>query len=302
MNSVISFFKKRNVSVVLGMFVGTLIYCLGVVWILDLGSFYAGGVTGISQIIETIAVNVFGKQMPGFKSIFIALLNIPLFLIGFKGVSKRFAILSVASIVMQVIFIALLEYLNTNFGINPFQSMVGDKILLSILGGLLTGLGCGIALRAGSSTGGMDIISQYVSLKKNIPFTKFSLSVDLVVIIVAGIVGTLETAVYTIIRLIISILVLDKVHTIYKYMSVKIVTEEKNRMREALINKFNHGITIYTAVGAYTNKTKYVLETVVSSYEAEEYKNIAKKIDPTCFITYTGVKQVYGLFHRNVIA
>ncbi|HPB49435.1 MAG TPA: YitT family protein [Bacilli bacterium] len=301
MKGIVNFFKKRDVSVVLGMLVGTLIYCLAVVWILDLGSFYAGGVTGISQIIETIVVRITGKPILGFKSFFIAILNVPLFLIGYKGVSKRFAILSVGSIAMQTIFIALLEYLKTEFGINPFVALVNDKLLLSVLGGLLTGLGCGIALRVGSSTGGMDIISQYVSFKKNISFAKFSLSVDLAIIIVSGFVGTVETAIYTIIRLIVGILVLDKVHTIYKYMKVSIITEEKDRMREELIARFNHGITIYSAVGGYTNKTKYVLETVVSSYEAEEYKNIAMQIDPHCFITYTGIKQIYGLFNRNAI-
>ena len=301
MKGIVNFFKKRDVSVVLGMLVGTLIYCLAVVWILDLGSFYAGGVTGISQIIETIVVRITGKPILGFKSFFIAILNVPLFLIGYKGVSKRFAILSVGSIAMQTIFIALLEYLKTEFGVNPFVALVNDKLLLSVLGGLLTGLGCGIALRVGSSTGGMDIISQYVSFKKNISFAKFSLSVDLAIIIVSGFVGTVETAIYTIIRLIVGILVLDKVHTIYKYMKVSIIREEKDRMREELIARFNHGITIYSAVGGYTNKTKYVLETVVSSYEAEEYKNIAMQIDPHCFITYTGIKQIYGLFNRNAI-
>ena len=301
MKGIVNFFKKRDVSVVLGMLVGTLIYCLAVVWILDLGSFYAGGVTGISQIIETIVIRITGKPILGFKSFFIAILNVPLFLIGYKGVSKRFAILSVGSIAMQTIFIALLEYLKTEFGVNPFVALVNDKLLLSVLGGLLTGLGCGIALRVGSSTGGMDIISQYVSFKKNISFAKFSLSVDLAIIIVSGFVGTIETAIYTIIRLIVGILVLDKVHTIYKYMKVSIITEEKDRMREELIARFNHGITIYSAVGGYTNKTKYVLETVVSSYEAEEYKNIAMQIDPHCFITYTGIKQIYGLFNRNAI-
>lgn len=302
MKNIVSFLKKRNVSVVVGMIVGTLIYCFAVVWVLDLGSFYAGGITGISQIIETVTVKIAGKQITGFKSIFIALLNLPLFLIGYKGVSKRFAILSIASVAMQVVFIALLEYLKAEFSINPFLIMADDKLLLAVLGGLLTGLGGGIALRAGSSTGGMDIISQFVSFKKNISFTKFSLSVDLVIIVVAGFVGTIQVAIYTIIRLIINILVLDKVHTIYNFMKVSIVTEEKDLMRDALIKQFNHGITIYTAVGAYTNKTKYVLDTVVSSFETEEYKNIAKLIDPNCFITYIGVKQISGLFNRNVIA
>lgn len=301
MKNIISFFKRRNVSVVTGMLIGTIIYCIGIVWILDLGSFYAGGITGITQVLESIYVEITGNTIIGFKSIFIALLNIPLFLIGWKGVSRRFAILSLSSVLMQMAFIAFLEYLS-GIGINPFQEMKEDFLALSILGGLVTGAGCGLALRAGSSTGGMDIISQYVSIKKNISFAKFSMSVDLMIILFASLFGSVRIAAYTIIRLIISVLVLDKIHTIYKYMKVTIITEEKNRMREALISKFNHGITIYTAVGGYTNTTKYSLDAVVSSYEAEEYKTIAKNIDPNCFITYTGIKQIYGFFNRNIIA
>jgi uncharacterized membrane-anchored protein YitT (DUF2179 family) len=133
MKGIVNFFKKRDVSVVLGMLVGTLIYCLAVVWILDLGSFYAGGVTGISQIIETIVVRITGKPILGFKSFFIAILNVPLFLIGYKGVSKRFAILSVGSIAMQTIFIALLEYLKTEFGVNPFVALVNENRYLPSL-------------------------------------------------------------------------------------------------------------------------------------------------------------------------
>jgi uncharacterized membrane-anchored protein YitT (DUF2179 family) len=177
----------------------------------------------------------------------------------------------------------------------------GTMLTLAVLGGLVCGIGSGISLRSGASTGGMDIISQYFSFKKSIPFTTFSLAVDASIIFLSAFVGSLKTAVYTIIRLIITLLVLDKIHTIYKYMRVQIITMEKERMREALVTAFNHGVTIYPAVGGYSGQQKWSLESVVSSYEAEEYKNLALKIDKSAFITFTGIKHVYGLFHRNAI-
>ncbi|HOH18541.1 MAG TPA: YitT family protein [Bacilli bacterium] len=301
-----AFFKKRNVHVVMGMIIGTIIYCISVVWFLDLGEFYAGGVTGVSQLIS-VSLSKLGINIS--KTIFISLLNIPLFVIGWKGVSKRFAVLSLASVLLQVVTIASLEYFARQ-GFNPFLIIIqnpdaspkqGGMITLSILGGLLCGVGSGISLRAGASTGGMDIISQYVSFKKNISFAKFSLLVDLGIIVVSDFVGSVEIAAYTVIRLIITVLVLDRIHTVYNYLRVEIVTTEKEAMRLALISRFNHGITIFPAVGGFSNQEKWVLQTVVSSYEAEEYKNLAMEIDSKSFITYTSVKQIYGFFNRNVI-
>ena len=103
-------------------------------------------------------------------------------------------------------------------------------------------------------------------------------------------------------EIVISILVLDRIHTIYKYLKIEIITTEREQMREALIQNFQHGITIYEVIGGYTNQTKWVFSSVVSSYEAEEYRNLAKKIDRKCFITYTSIKQIYGLFYRKTIA
>ena len=115
-------------------------------------------------------------------------------------------------------------------------------------------------------------------------------------------VGSVEIGVYTIIRMIISIIVLDRIYTAYHYSKVVIVTEERQRMKDALITKFNHGVTIYQAVGAYTNKTKYVMESIVWAFEAVEYIKVAKSVDPACFVSTVGVKRVAGHFNVNVIA
>ena len=76
-----------------GMIIGSLVYCIGIVFVLDLGKFYAGGVTGVAQIVTTLCEKGFneGAVIVGLKSAIIVAINIPLFLIGWRGVSKRFA-------------------------------------------------------------------------------------------------------------------------------------------------------------------------------------------------------------------
>lgn len=296
MKKISSIIKDKNVAIILSTIIGTFIYCVGIVFLLDLGKFYAGGITGISQLID----NFTGNKIPGLKSIIIIALNVPLLLIAWRGVSRRFAILTVVSIALQSLFIALFEVIQRN-GFNPFIGLKDDSLALAILGGLVTGAGGGISLRYGSSTGGLDIISQYMSLNKHVSFAKVSLFVDLAIIGVAAF-DNVTVAAYTIIRLIITVLVLDKIHTAYKYGKVSIITEEKQRMRDALITRFNHGITIYQAVGGYTNKPRYVIDSTIYSFEAEEYISLAKKIDPNCFITYSAVKRVDGAFNVHVVA
>lgn len=304
-NTLMQFTKKRKIKLIVGTIIGNLIYSLSVVWILDLGKFYAGGVTGTSQLIQNLLekFDIFIS-----KSIFIAIFNIPLFIIGWKGVSKRFAILSLSSIAIQVTAVYIFEKMD-QAGLNFIgRAFLENGVLkpsamltIAVLGGLLCGVGSGITLRVGASTGGMDILSQYFSIKKSIPFTAISLSVDLVIIVLSMFVGSVEIALYTIIRLIITILVLDRIHTIYNFMRVQIITEKVEEMRSALITNFNHGVTIYEAIGAYYGTKKWVLESVVLSYEAEEYKNIATKIDPRAFITFTTVKHIFGHFNKNTI-
>ena len=290
-------FRNRNFMVVFSTIMGTFIYCIGIVFLLDLSKFYAGGITGISQLI----VNLTGNSIVGLKSIIIILFNIPLLLIAWRGVSRRFAILSVVSIGLQSLFIAIFEYFQTK-GFNPFIGLKDDPLAIAILGGLITGAGCGISLKHGSSTGGLDIISQYLSLKKHVSFAKFSLAVDLAIIGVAAIFQDVSIASYTIIRLIITILVLDKIHTTYKYGRITIITEEKQRMRDAIMKHFKHGITIYQATGGYTNKPKYVIVSTIYTFESQDFIDLAKEIDPLCFITFSQVARVDGNYNVQVVA
>ncbi len=304
MKKISKLYKNKDVQLWAGMIIGSIVYSFGIVFVLDLGEFFAGGVTGIAQVITSaLAKFVFpGTNLNGVKSVLIILINIPLFLIGWRGVSKRFAIASLCSVGFQSLLIAGFEWIQDSVG-DPLYQLAenGDILTLAILGGLLTGAGCGICLKYGCSTGGMDILSQFVSLKKNISFAKFTFMIDLIIIISSIFVGSPVTAVYTIIRMILSVLVLDKIHTIYKNMKISIVTDKRDEMRQALLKQSNHGITIYDAQGGYSLQPKYVLESVISSFESFEISRIAREVDPKCFITYTSIKKIEGLYNQSVI-
>lgn len=293
--------KNKDLRVTLAMIIGTLIYCFSVVFILDLGEFYAGGVTGVSQLLSRILQKL-GVTVS--KSIFIALFNIPLFVIGFRGVSKKFAYLSLGSILVQVISIYGFEVMRDKAGLDLFAKSLGDeKIILAIFGGLMCGIGSGISLRSGASTGGLDIISQYLSFKKNMSFTSVSLTIDAIIITLGGVVaGDVRIAVYTLIRLIIHILVLDRIHTVYNFMKIQVVSPKKEELRQELLARFNHGMTIYKAQGGYTGQDLYVLEIIVSSFEVADYKTVIKKVDQKAFISVAAVKEIDGNFNKNVIA
>lgn len=279
-----------------GMFFGSFIYCFSVVFILDKGNFYAGGITGISQILANVII-----KQPMLKSVFVAVFNIPLFIMGWRSVSKRFAVLSLASVGLQVALIALFQ-LAYDKGFDPLKDMSDNTLILALVGGMLCGAGCGIPLRCGSSTGGMDIVSQSFSMKTGIPFALISGTVDTIIIVggaIAG--GSVSIGIYTIIRLIVHVITLDKIHTIYKYQKVSIITEKVEEIKTALIERFPHGITIFAATGAYTNTQKWVLESVVLTYELEEYREIVKKLDSNAFVYHSSVKDIMGKFIRKAI-
>ncbi|MFA6661535.1 MAG: YitT family protein [Bacilli bacterium] len=299
--------RNRQLVGILGMVTGTIIYCFSVVFIVDLGQFYTGGITGVAQIFA----NIF--KIPALKSIIVAVVNIPLFIMGWKHISKRFAILSLSSVVLQVLLLAFFDWLYSK-GFTPFDSIIdtitdasGNQfkigyMTLAVIGGLGCGIGCALPLRTGSSTGGLDIVTQTWSMKTGIPFAVITSGLDLVIIICGAIVGqNISVAVYTVIRLIVHVITLDKIHTIYKYQKITIITEKEKDVQEALVNNFFHGVTIYDALGGYSNCTKYVLESVVFTYELEDYRTLIKKIDPNAFMYYTAIKGIRGKFTKRAI-
>lgn len=294
--------KERMTKAIVSVIIGTIIYSIAVAWIFELGHFFAGGVTGVSQIINQLIYGLTGKEIS--IGIVVLLLNCPLFLIGFKHVSRKFAILTLISIALQSITIFVVE----KIPFNPFETLVGDRLLLTLLGGIIAGFGCAICLKAGGSTGGVDIISNILLVKKNKSFAVYSFTIDIIIMILSGFVITTEkisfdfgTSMYTLLRLILYFYTIDQFYTIYRPIKLSIITSNGDEMCKVLLSKIQHGITVYKAIGAYTMHEREVLEIYASSFETNDYIDLVKSIDPNAFITTTPVSLIKGNYIKKTI-
>lgn len=291
---------KKNIICVAMVTISTVIYCFGVTWFLEPANLFSGGVTGIAQLIAAVS-NLIGINFIGkYLGIIVLLLNIPVLIFGWKKVSKRFAICSVISIAIQTILLNNVIPI-IDLGINQPETM--DMLLLSFMGGFVCGVGSALALRYGTSTGGVDILAQAISFKKNISIGFMSLVVNVIIAILGAVVfSNPAIAFYTIVRIIVQSVVTDKVHTSYNYLKVEIVTTKPEEVSQLLLSDIGRGITVVNAMGAYTHTEKSILETIISSYEMHRVIDDARKIDPGVFITVSPVKRVVGNFKRKTIA
>lgn len=286
---------------------GTALHSFSVVFLLNKGAFYSSGVTGVSQIFAALS------GIPMLVPVLVAALNVPLFILGWKSVSRNFARLSLLSVGVQVALIYAFTLLFQK-GFDPFGNLVFDTVAadgdvrqtgtltLAVLGGVLCGLGQGVTLRAGASTAGMDIVAQYFSLRTRIAFGYITAAADICIIVAGSLIaGDMATGVYTIVRAVLAAIAIDKVHTIYKYQKITVVSDRWREICDELIARFPHGITVYEAVGAYTGNTHRVIETIVMNYEFEEYRAIVKRIDGDAFIHCSAVKRIDGRFTFRAI-
>jgi len=302
---------RKTIHCILMVTISTIIYCLGVMLFLEPAKLLSGGVTGAAQLISTLFEKIFNFKIN--LGLLVFLFNIPILIYGWKNVSKRFVICSVISIVLQTILMSgIIPHIDfgINTGINPITGdAVGnsnkemDLLLLSILGGFVSGTGAALALRFGTSTGGVDILAQAISFKKNISIGYLSLIVNVVIAIIGAVLYTSPAvAFYTIVRIIVQSIVTDRIHTAYNYLKIEIITTRPDEMSTELFNDVGRGITLLKATGAYTKEEKTILETIVSSYEVHRVIEDAKRIDPNAFISVSPVKFVVGNFKRKTIA
>lgn len=319
MTKFLSFFKSEDMKVkvwpeiqrLIAVVLSTIVYGIGVAWFLETSvvPLYTGGIPGLGQLVRDSLYVWFGMDLgPHFLGIFIIVLNIPILLLGWFGVSHRFTIHSIISIVLQAFILSWLPVLN--MGLNER----GDAFAAAVLGGLLIGIGGGAALRFGTSTGGLDIIAQYVSLRKGKSVGFISMIMNVAIAILGGLIvggkmgpsGEIITggviASYTVIRIIITTILTDRMHTSYQFLSVDIITNVPQALVDQILHKVYRGVTLMKVEGAYSHHEKTLIYVVILSYELHTLVGLVKSVDPNAFIVTRPVKNVFGNFKRKTIA
>lgn len=299
---------KPEVVRVFAVVIFTIIYGLGLTWFLEAAPMplYTGGIPGVAQVLRDVFLHDASDKTGNlFMSVVVIVVNIPILVLGWFGVSKKFTIYSLISVIIQSAVIGYIPFLDLGF------TDGNNNLLAAILGGLLIGIGIGGALKYGTSTGGFDIIAQYWSLKKgkSVGFISMALNVAIAfagaltfkakdgVVISAGIIFA-----YTIVRIIVTTLATDKVHTSYQFLSVEIITENPKEMVDNILHKIGRGVTLSKVEGAYSTHEKTLIMCVISSYELTQITELIKVIDPNSFVIAKPVRSVIGNFRKKRIA
>ncbi|WAA13053.1 YitT family protein [Fervidibacillus halotolerans] len=278
---------STNIKKVLIVVIGAFIYAIGINFFLVPANVYASGFSGLSQLLMTIFRNFFHINIS--MGIFLLLLNIPVIILSWLKLGHSFTFYSIMSVGFTSFFLQVI----------PIHPVSDDIILNAVFGGTISAIGVGLTLRWGASTGGMDIITLFLSKWKDQPIGKYQMGLNSIIILSAGMLFDWEKALYTMVALYASSRVVDMIHTQSQKLTAMIITNQTEEMKKEIIYRLGRGITILPAQGAYSDEKREMLIVVISKYELFELKQIIKQVDSHSFTNIVHTESVFGRFRRD---
>ena len=262
------------VQIVIGCVIGAAAYPT----FLDPGKIAPGGLTGVAMIMK----HLWGWDI-GITSL---ILNIPLFVVGYKAMGRVFAF---RSLVATVLFSLMIDLL-------PLREIPVEPILGTLYGGILLGIGLGFILRGGATTGGTDMAARMVH--KYLPFLSvgmFLFLIDCVVVIAAWIFIGSSEALYALICIFVSGKAVDMVMLgLSSNKACFVISDAWERVSQRLMNEMERGVTQLTAKGAYTGKDRPVVLCVLPPQEVSRLKEIVRQEDEKAFMFITEAHEALG--------
>ena len=263
---------------------GALLQALALRLFLIPANLVSGGVSGIAQIIN------YYTGWPIGVMVFLG--NIPLFAIGWRFLGgRRFAMRTAYAIVAYSILVELIPRLP----FFPPNGLTDDLVINALYGAVIAGVGYGLVYRGNGTSGGSDILARILTHYRSIPMTQSYLWVDSVVILSAGFVFGWKEALYAIVVLYVSGLVVDTTMegggTVRTAM---IITSQPDIVSEKILVDMERGVTMLEGTGAYTGEGRPVLYCVVSRSEIQQLKSIVHEADPKAFMVIGVAHEALG--------
>lgn len=267
---------------------GGIIYAAGINLIVFPIGLYIGNMTGIAQIIQDL-VRLVIPNLADIRGLLLLALNVPLLVISFTTINRKFFFKTVITIIMMSIAMQLIP-------VRLIVPGITDMLTLCIIGGLVTGLGAGLSLRSGGSGGGVDILGVYFSLKRNdFSVGKVSLFISLLVYVYALFNFPAEVVIYSVIFTLIYITTIDRVHFQNVKTQITIVSQNKGVL-DLITKQIVRGASYWDAKGAYTDEPRFLIMTVVSKYELIRLRKLVFELDPKAFLIEGNEVNVMGYY------
>ncbi|WP_407919218.1 YitT family protein [Domibacillus indicus] len=260
------------------LFSGAILMAVGIEIFLVPNLIMDGGIVGISIILS----NLTGVKL----GLFLFLLNIPFFFLGYKQIGKTFAISTVFGITVLSVASTLLH---------PVAAFTSDIILAAVFGGIALGAGVGLVIRYGGSLDGTEILA--ILINKKLPFSvgEIVMFFNIFIFLWGGFVFGWDRAMYSVLAYFVAFKTIDVViQGLDESKSAWIISDQYQEIGEAIIARLGRGVTYLNGEGAYTGENKKVIFCVINRLEEAKLKSIVEDMDEGAFLAVADIAEVRG--------
>lgn len=286
------FLKEIKCKNILMLTIAGIINAIGVTIFISPVDLYDSGISGTSILLS--------QQTEITMSVFLVLLNIPIFIYGTKKQGKLFTIYAIYTVIIYSIGAWLIN------DVLPIDVTVAspiakqDLLLCAVFGGMISGLGSGLAIRYGGAMDGIEVMAVIFAKKIGVSVGTFVMTYNALLYIVCGLLmQDWILPLYSIVTYYAGLKTIDFiVEGLDRAKSAMIITEHPTEICEALAYHFESGSTRINAIGGYSNREKTMIYFIVNRFQVTKMKNIVHEIDPQAFITISEVADVYSVNNK----
>ncbi|HJC23844.1 MAG TPA: YitT family protein [Candidatus Eisenbergiella merdavium] len=291
------YWKWYQINRFLGAMGGAVVYALGINLFIVPVSLYSGGIMGFAQVIRTVLVEYMHLPVQNFDvaGVIYYLINAPILLLSMKRIGRRFFAKTVLCVTIVTVLLSVIPI--------PAQPILPDDTLACcVIGGIICGLGMGIALKCGGSLGGTDIVGMMlIKWRRDFRVGRVNMTVNVLLYGICLFLFNVPTVIYSLIYAFVSAFAIDKVHAQTINVEVRVITKKKDdELEKEIFAQLDRGVTKWEAVGAYTDEPVHVLYILASKYELSQLKNIVYKHDPHAFVVIDEGVSVVGNYKTRL--
>lgn len=250
---------------------------------------YDSGISGTSMLLSQLTS---GKVS---LSVFLIILNIPLFLFGLKKQGRAFTVYSLFAVAVYSIAAWLITDV-LPIDVSMASPLAGtDLLLCALFGGIISGVGSGLTIRFGGAIDGIEVMSVIFAKKLGMSVGTFVMIYNVILYIICGIVmGSWILPLYSIVTYMAALKTVDFiVEGLDRSKGVMIITENPTEVAEVLMSTFETGATIMPAMGGYSKAEKHVVYFIVNRFQISRMRTLVHAVDPKAYMTITEVADVF---------
>lgn len=272
---------RKSLETVICVLLGNVILSVAVAAFVVPHGIIMGGATGVALTVN--------HYLNGNLSVVIFIVNIILFLLGTFTLGKKFALTTLISTVVYPIFLSFAQAI-------PGITELTDNIMLaSLYGGALLGLGIGLVVRVGSSTGGTDILALVLHKWFHFPLAVFMYIVDFLVLLCQALFSTSEQILYGILVLVVTTMMVNRVVLMgQSQIQLFIITDKYEEVKAKVLKEIDAGVTMVHIETGYGAKQQKGVLCVIPNRKLYSVNQAVQMVDPKAFITITQINEVRG--------